>query len=152
MPFSSCCCGFLAVADEFIKLCFYKASKGLWFFTISIEIGNTNSCFPLKRKELCHIELLPLGHIEKNRKSYRENNYGCEIQLFIFSRLWKTAFKKYALYLINIFLYFITLHIIKVCISAFPQSYKYVYLLFFSHTQMCICFSFAIHVCISASP
>ena len=36
-----------------------------------------------------------------------------KIQLFIFSRLWNTAFWKYALYLINIFLYFITLYIIK---------------------------------------
>ena len=36
-----------------------------------------------------------------------------KIQLFIFSWLWNTAFLKYALYLINIFLYFITLYIIK---------------------------------------
>ena len=38
-----------------------------------------------------------------------------KIQLFIFSRLWNTAFLKYAFYLSNIFLYFITLYIIKRC-------------------------------------
>ena len=43
--------------------------------------------------------------------------HGCEIQLSIFSRLWNTAFLKYALYLINIFLYFITLYIIKLIID-----------------------------------
>ena len=32
---------------------------------------------------------------------------------FIFSRLWNIAFLKYALYLINIFLYFMTLYMIK---------------------------------------
>ena len=36
-----------------------------------------------------------------------------KIQLLIFSRLWKYSFFKYALYLNNIFLYFITLYIIK---------------------------------------
>ena len=37
----------------------------------------------------------------------------CKIQLFIFSRLRNTAFLKYALYLLNIFLYFITLYMIN---------------------------------------
>ena len=40
-----------------------------------------------------------------------------KIQLYIFSRLWNIAFWKYALYLINIFLYFITLYIIKTCLN-----------------------------------
>ena len=42
-----------------------------------------------------------------------------KIQLLIFSRLWNTAFLKYALYLIIIFLYFITLYIIKIYCETF---------------------------------
>ena len=42
-----------------------------------------------------------------------------KIQLFIFSQLWNTAFYKYALYLINIFLYFITLYIINISTTLF---------------------------------
>ena len=46
-----------------------------------------------------------------------------KIQLFIFSRLWNTAFLKYALYLINIFLYFITLYIINTYMSVFCRKF-----------------------------
>ena len=41
-----------------------------------------------------------------------------KIQLFIFSRLWNKAFLKNALYLFNIFLYFITLYIIKPLLTS----------------------------------
>ena len=46
-----------------------------------------------------------------------------KIQPFIFSRLWNTAFLKYALYLFNIFLYFITLYIIKIYITIHKSEY-----------------------------
>ena len=45
-----------------------------------------------------------------------------KIQFLIFSQLWNTAFLKYALYLINIFLYFITLYIIKKFYFFFRES------------------------------
>ena len=47
-----------------------------------------------------------------------------KIQLMIFSRLWNTAFFKYALYLINIFLYFITLYIINMEIEFLKHETK----------------------------
>ena len=54
-----------------------------------------------------------------SRVKYNLYFHSCEIQLFfIFSRLWNTAFLKYALYLINIFLYFITLYIMKSFITS----------------------------------
>ena len=43
---------------------------------------------------------------------------GSEIQLFIFSQLWNTAFINSALYWISIFLYFITLYIINSYINS----------------------------------
>ena len=58
-----------------------------------------------------------------------------KIQLFIFSRLWNTAFLKYALYLINIFLYFITLYIINRGYSKFWNEYA---IYFIEWSEKCI--------------
>ena len=81
---------------SFIKL----LSDSDFFVYISIEIENTNSCFPVEKKQICHKELLPSDHIEKIEKSSssfmvflsRENIKSCiftavKIQVFIFSRL-----------------------------------------------------------------
>ena len=84
---------------------------------------NTHTlCFcPLIRK-LQPFEILKWAQGSQWRKQ-RTSNIISEIQLIfslllIFSRLWNTAFLKYALYLINIFLYFINLYIIKMVYLA----------------------------------
>ena len=100
---------------------------------------NTHTlCFcPLIRK-LQAFEILKWTQGSQWRKQ-RTSNFTREIQhiftavkiqLLIFSRLWNRAFLKYALYLINIFLYFITLYIIKTNIFSVKLlilSYPYMF-------------------------
>ena len=81
-------------------------------FDLTKKMNTHILCFcPLIRK-LQAFEILKWAK-ESQWTKQRTSNFTREIQLFIFSRLWNTAFLRYALYLNNIFLYFITLYIIK---------------------------------------
>ena len=124
---------------------------------------NTHTlCFcPLIRK-LQAFEILKWAQGSQWRKQ-RTSNFTREIQLIfslqwkysfhcsIFSLQWKYSFLyfhdceiqgfffKYALYLINIFLYFITLYIIKTCITPKNDLYQLKYIMNRSYSMKSVC-------------
>ena len=110
----------------------FSKSRQIYYQNVPCDLTkkmNTHTlCFcPLIRK-LQAFEILKWAQWSQGRKQ-RTSYFTREIQL-IFSRLWKysflyfhdcenTAFLKYALYLIHIFLYIITLYIIKASLGQF---------------------------------